>query len=234
MSTPTNQQSGQAKKPAPKPGQAAPQNKTPATKNTPAASKPAQTTPRATQNAAQNAAKTPQAAGKTASQSTPKTAAPAPRATTAPAPRTPPAPKPRDPSVVRRDERREERRLEIQARQQERRLELRQAKRQKLLIRYDLIIAPILLIALVALFLVLHLPIEAIVSGIVILFAGFTVLAYAAVGMPTSQSRRLARPGPSALPEAEVVDSTIHADAQTATAEKPAEAENQPAPEAQP
>jgi hypothetical protein len=115
--------------------------------------------------------------------------------------------------VARRDERREARRLEIQARQRERRHELRQAKRQKLLIRYDLIVAPVLLIALVALFLVLNQPIDALISGLIILFAGFTVLAYATVMSPARTSRQ-ARPSTPALGEAEVVEGSIDAEAQ--------------------
>lgn len=212
MSTPTNQQAGKKKEPSPKPGQTTPTGKTtPSSKNTPTASKTGQTAPRA----AQSAAKTPQAAGKTPNQAVSKTGT---------------APKPRDPSVVRRDERREERRLEIQARQQERRQELRQAKRQKLLIRYDLIISPVLLVILVPLFLLVHLPIEALVSGLIVLFGGFTVLAYAAVGMPT-RSARPARPRPSTLPEAGVVDSTLNEDTPPAATPSDAEAENKPAQE---
>src|SRR5579862_9415889 len=226
MSTPTNQQAGKEKKPPQKQGQTTAGNKS-AAKSTSAAAKPAQITPRP----AQNAAKTPQAAAKTTSPATPKaTTASAPKAGTQSAPKaaTPPAPKPRDPSVVQRDVRREERRLEIQARQQERRQELRQAKRQKLLIRYDLIIAPILLIVLVSLFLVLHLPIEAIVSGIVVLFGGFTVLAYAAVGMPT-RSASLARPKTPTLPQAGVVESTIDEEMPAPATQTDEETEDKPA-----
>jgi hypothetical protein len=223
MSTPTNQQAGKEKKPAPKSGQTTPANKT-TPRNTSAAPKPGQPAQRPTQSAA----KTPQATPKTTSQATPKAGtASAPKAAAPAAPKaTPPAPKPRDPSVVQRDARREERRLEIQARQQERRQELRQAKRQKLLIRYDLIIAPILLLILVPLFLLIHLPIEALISGLVIVFGGFSVLAYAAVGMPT-RSARPARPRPSSLPEADVVDSTLNQDAPPPAATEPAsETEN--------
>jgi hypothetical protein len=200
MSTPTNQQAGKEQKPTPRPGQASAKAKTTPAKNTAGAAQPA----RAAQRPAQSAAKPAQAPAKTPSQALPKS-------NVAPTPKAPPAPKPRDPSVARRDERREERRLEIQARQQERRQELRQAKQQKLLIRYDLIIAPILLIALVAVFLVLHEPIVALVGGLVIVFAAFTVLAYAT--LPMSGSKRLARPKSPALGEAAVVESTLNDDA---------------------
>ncbi len=203
MSTPANRQTEKEGKPTPRPGQTPPKGKAAAGKG-PAAPKPAGAAPRPSQSAAQSS----QAPAKPASQSLPKTGAtPAPKAAATP------APKPRDPSVARRDERREARRLEIQARQRERRHELRQAKRQKLLIRYDLIVAPVLLIALVALFLVLNQPIDALISGLIILFAGFTVLAYATLMMPTRTSR-LARPRTPALEEAEVVEGSIDAEAQ--------------------
>ena len=197
MSTPTNQQAGKEKKPTPRPNQAQAKAQPAAAKNAASPAKPERATPRPTQSAG----KTAQAPAKAASQ-------PLPKAVATP---TPPAPKPRDPSVARRDERREERRQEIQARQQERRVELRQAKRQKLLIRYDLIIAPILLIGLVALFLVLHQPIGAIVAGLLIVFAAFTVLAYAT--LPKSRNSRLARPKSSALEAAAVVEGILNDDA---------------------
>ena len=200
MSTPTNQQAGKEKKPTPRPNQAQAKAQPAAAKNTSTPAKPERATPRPTQSAG----KTAQAPAKAASQPLPKVAA-------TPTPKAPPAPKPRDPSVARRDERREERRQEIQARQQERRVELRQAKRQKLLIRYDLIIAPILLIGLVALLLVLHQPIGALVVGLLIVFAAFTVLAYAT--LPKSRSSRLAHPKSSALEAAAVVESTLNDDA---------------------
>lgn len=203
MSTPANKQTEKEGKPTPRQGQTTPKGKVTPAKG-PTTPKPAG----AAQRPAQSAAPTPQAPAKAANQSPAKTgAAPAPKAAT------PPAPKPRDPSVARRDERREARRLEIQARQRERRHELRQAKRQKLLIRYDLIVAPVLLIALVALFLVLNQPIDALISGLIIVFAGFTVLAYATVMSPARTSR-LARPRTPALEEAEVVEGSIDAEAQ--------------------
>lgn len=197
MSTPTNQQAGKEKKPTPRPNQAQAKAQPTSAKTTPTPAKPERATPRPTQSAG----KTAQAPAKAASQPLPKVAA-------TPTPKAPPAPKPRDPSVARRDERREERRQEIQARQQDRRVELRQAKRQKLLIRYDLITAPILLIGLVALFLVLHQPIGAVVAGLLIVFAAFTVLAYAT--LPTSRNKRLARPKSSTLEAAAVVESTLN------------------------
>lgn len=212
MGTPTNQQAEQEKKPTPRQNQPTAKGKTTPTKSTPNTPRQERATPRPNQSAA----KTSQPSAKATSQPTPKSgAAPAPKAAT------PPAPRPRDPSVARRDERREARRLEIQARQQERRLELRQARRQKLLIRYDLIIAPILLIALVAILLVLHQPIGALAGGLLILFAGFTVLAYATL-MPTS-ARRLARPRSPALGEAAVVESTL--DEETPPSAAPADEE---------
>jgi hypothetical protein len=137
-------------------------------------------------------------------------------------------PKPRDPSLARRDERREARRLEIRARQQERRTELRQAKRQTLLIRYDLIIAPILLIGLVSLFLVLGQPIDALIAGLLIVFGAFTVLAYATF-IPATRASRLAHPRQPALGEAEVVDSTLSEDAQPPEAPSGEGAESKPA-----
>ncbi len=205
MSTPPNQQAQKEKKPTPGQNQTTPKGRTTPAKS---AATPAKQT-QGTARPAQNTAKPSQAPAKTTSQSLPKAGAAAtPKAT-------PPAPKPRDPSVARRDERREARRLEIQARQQERRQELRQAKRQKLLIRYDLIIAPIMLIGLVAILLVLHQPIGALIAGILILFAGFTVLAYATL-MPTRTSR-LARSKAPTLPEASVVESTLDEGAQPPT-----------------
>src|SRR5579885_376037 len=111
-------------------------------------------------------------------------AAPKPASQPAARSTTPPAPKPRDPSVARRDERREQRRAEIQARQQARRLELQRAKRQALLIRYDLIIAPILLVGLVVFFVVTHQPLDAIISGAVVFVAAIALLAFATL-MPT-------------------------------------------------
>ncbi|HEU5368963.1 MAG TPA: hypothetical protein VFU69_10880 [Ktedonobacterales bacterium] len=203
MSTPANKQTEKEGKPTPRQGQTPTKGKAAPAKG-PAAPKPMGAAPRPSQSPAQ----TPQVPAKPANQSPAKTGAPpAPKATT------PPAPKPRDPSVARRDERREARRLEIQARQRERRHELRQAKRQTLIIRYDLIVAPILLIALVALFLVLNQPIDALISGLIILFAGFTVLAYATVMSPARTSR-LARPRTPALEEAEVVEGSIDPEAQ--------------------
>jgi hypothetical protein len=225
MSTPANQKTEKEKKPTPRQGQATPKGKT-----TPAKSTPASQPERAAQRPAQSSGKTAQTPAKAASQPQPKAGAvPTPKPATPPAPKaaTPPAPKPRDPSVARRDERREERRLEIQQRQQERRLELRQAKRQKLLIRYDLLTAPILLIGLVALFLVLHLPIAALVSGLVVLFGGFTVLAYATL-IPTAKTSRAGRPRSPALEEAAVVESTINDDAQPPAAPHDEEAESKP------
>jgi hypothetical protein len=207
MNTPTNQQAEKEKKPTPRQSQTPAKGKAAPAKGS-AAPKPTGAAPRPTQSAA----KTPQAPAQPANQTPAKTGAA-------------PAPKPRDPSVARRDERREARRLEIQARQRERRHELRQAKRQKLLIRYDLIIAPVLLIALVALFLVLHQPIEALISGLIIVFAGFTVLAYATLMTP-SRASRLARPRTPSLEEAEVVESTITEDAQPPAAPSTQEAES--------
>ncbi len=199
MSTPINQQSQKEKKPAPRQGQGTPKSQAAAPKSTPAQPKPE----RAAARPAQNAGKAAQVAAKAVNQPQPKAAAsPTPKAAT------PPAPRPRDPSVARRDERREARRLEIQARQQERTRELRQMKRQRLLIRYDLIIAPILLIGLVALFLVIQQPIGALIAGLIIVFGAVTILAYATL-MPTSQASRLARPRSPALAEAEVVERTI-------------------------
>jgi Flp pilus assembly protein TadB len=113
----------------------------------------------------------------------------------------------------------------MRARQQERSRELRQAKSQTLLIRYDLIISPILLIALVAFFVVLHLLIIAIVAGLVILFVAFSVLAYATL-LPTARTSRLTRRRPPALEEAAVVDSTISEDAPPPAAQADEEAES--------
>lgn len=216
MSTPPNQQA--EKKPAPRQGQASPKGKAAPAKG-PTTPKPAG----AAQRPAQSAAPTPQAPAKAANQSRATAGA-----TTAPKAATPPAPKPRDPSVARRDERREARRLEIQARQRERRHELRQAKRQKLLIRYDLIVAPVLLIALVALFLVLNQPIDALISGLIIVFAGFTVLAYATVMSPARTSR-LARPRTPTLEEAEVVEGSINEENNPPAASSDQEAERESA-----
>lgn len=211
MSTPPNQQAQKEKKPTPGQNQTTPKGKTTPARSQATPPKQGQTTPRPTQTAG----KSSQAPAKPASQALPKAGAtPTPKAA-------PPAPKPRDPSVARRDERREARRLEIQTRQQERRLELRQAKRQKLIIRYDLIIAPIMLIGLVAILLVLHQPIGALIAGLLILFAGFTVLAYATL-MP-SRTTRLARPKSPTLPEASVIETTL--DEGTQPPASPADAE---------
>jgi hypothetical protein len=190
MSTPTDQQAEKEKKPMPRRPAAM-------SKRKPAASQPE----RALQRPAQEAKQTPKAQAQSSSQPLPKAApAPAPKAAT------PPAPKPRDPSVARRDERREARRLEIQARQQERHRELQQVKRQKRLIRADLIIAPIVLIGLVTFFAVIQQPIDALISGVIVVFAALSVLAFATL-RPTRTSR-LARPRTTALPDATVIDST--------------------------
>ncbi len=176
MNTPTDRQTEKEKEPAAKPGQPArPGGQAGTSKRPPAVSPPTRTP----QRTGQSSAKTNQPTARAASQPPTKTSAsPSPRAAA------PPAPKPRDPSVARRDERREERRAEIQARQQARRLELQRAKRQTLLIRYDLIIAPILLVGLVVFFVVTHQPLDAIISGVVIFVAAIALLAFAAL-MPT-------------------------------------------------
>jgi len=190
----------------PKQSQATPKGQA-ASKKAPAAPKPKGSA----QRPAQASGKPTQSSAQTASQPIMKERATlAPKTATPPAPKaaTPPAPKPRDPSVARRDERREERRLEIQARQQERRLELHRAKRQKIIIRYDLIIAPILLIGLVAFFSVTRHPIDALISGLIVAFAGFTLLGFAAF-MPGARTRRPARSRPTELTElTELTDDT--------------------------
>src|SRR5579885_1814332 len=176
MNTPTDRQTEKEKKPAAKASQPArPGGQVGASKRSPVVSQPIRTPPRTDQSSV----KTNQPAARAASQPPTKTpASPSPRAAAQP------APKPRDPSVARRDERREERRAEIQARQQARRLELQRAKRQALLIRYDLIIAPILLVGLVVFFVVTHQPLDAIISGAVVFVAAIALLAFATL-MPT-------------------------------------------------
>ncbi|SRR5579885_495510 len=121
----------------------------------------------------------------TAASAAPKPASqPAARATT------PPAPKPRDPSVARRDERREQRRAEIQARQQERRRELQQAKRQKISIRYSIIVAAVLFVGLVAFFSVEHQWIATGISAAAVLLVEFVFLAFMTMSTPKRSGYR--------------------------------------------
>lgn len=84
----------------------------------------------------------------------------------------------------------------MQARQQMRRRELQRAKRRTLLIRYDLITAPILLIGLVVFFVVTRQPL-ALISGAVVLVAAVALLAFATL-MPT---RNTSRPTSSEAPK---------------------------------
>lgn len=160
----------------------------------------------------------------------------APKAATQPAAKatTPPAPKPRDPSVARRDERREQRRAEIQARQQDRRRELQQAKRQKLGIRYSLVVAAVLLLALVSFFNVAEhaFVVSLIVAGAIVI-AEFVFLA---VMTMTTPKRTGYRPRASAAASARLApprsDAAIN-DAQEAAApiqDAPAEASEQDTP----
>ncbi|HEU5199547.1 MAG TPA: hypothetical protein VFU32_07915 [Ktedonobacterales bacterium] len=111
---------------------------------------------------------------------------PAPRPASQPAAKaaTPPAPKPRDPSVARRDERREQRRAEIQARQQERRRELQQAKRQKISIRYSIIVAAVLFVGLVSFFSFEHAWLATAISAAAVLLVEFAFLAVMTVTTP--------------------------------------------------
>jgi hypothetical protein len=121
----------------------------------------------------------------TAASSAPKPASqPAAKATT------PPAPKPRDPSVARRDERREQRRAEIQARQQERRRELQQAKRQKISIRYSIVVAAVLFVGLVSFFSVEHQWIITGISAAAVLLVEIVFLAFMTMSTPKRSSYR--------------------------------------------
>lgn len=215
MNTPTERQTEKEKKPGANQSQpTTPRGQAGTSKRPPIAPQPA----RAPQRASQGTGKPNQSSTRTASQ-------PATKATTPSAPKaaTPPAPKPRDPSVAQRDTRREERRAEMQARQQVRRRELQRAKRRTLLVRYDLMIAPILLIGLVVFFIVTnHLP-DAIISGAAVFVAAVALLAFATL-MPTRAISPLprsetseAQDGPasdSAQPSAEQPDDQATSDDQ--------------------
>ena len=144
-----------------------------------------------------------------------------------------PAPKPSDPAA-RRDERLEQRRAEIQARQQDRRRELQQAKRQKLGIRYSLVAAAVLLVALVSFFNVAEhaFVVSLIVAGVIVI-AEFVFLV---VMTMTTPKRTSYRPRASAAASARLApprsDAAIN-DLQEAAApvqDAPAEASEQDTP----
>ena len=85
----------------------------------------------------------------------------------------------------------------MQARQQEQRRELQQAKRRTLIIRYDFIIAPLLLIGLVVFFVLMHQTLDAVISGALVVILAIALLAFATL-MPT---RNTSRPARSSTPE---------------------------------
>lgn len=101
----------------------------------------------------------------------------------------------------------------MQARQQEQRRELQQAKRQTLLIRYDLIIAPILLIGLVVFFVLMHQTLDAVISGAVVLILAIALLAFATL-MPTRNTSRPAGSRTPALREGPASDDAPHSEEQ--------------------
>ena len=173
MSTPTNRQAEKERKPGAKPN-------LPAAKGQGTPIKRAPTTPqsaRAGQKPAQKEVTRVEPDTKAVSVHEEKTKAA-------------PAPKPRDPSVARRDERREQRRAEIQTRQQDRRRELQQAKRQKLGIRYSIVVAAVLFIGLVAFFSFEHEWLATGISAAAVLLIELAILAFMTIAAPKRSSYR--------------------------------------------
>ncbi len=193
MSTPTDRQTAKERKPA------AGQNQQKARGPADAARRIAGTpqTGRSDQRLAQREAKQPEPPTKTARE---------PGANTQVSPAaTPPAPKPRDPAVARRQALAEQRRAEILARQQERRRELQQAKRQKLSIRYGVMVAAVLLVSLVTFFAIEGQPVLSAISGAAVLICLMVFLA-AMTMMPVNKSSHRTQvtsvaPEPDASPE---------------------------------